>query len=205
MSEPRSVRHPSEERTLDASVRMPREEQVATSVSMVIGELVGNFEEFLQNEEQIRASYPWATRFVLGYPLPKWQRPLVWSPEQKIRFITSIWCGIDIGSYLLNDCAEVIEEQPARGIVIFREFSNVLLDGQQRMSSIEEYLLGAFAVMDTQGTPRLWSELPRIERRRFESTHFSRCTVKSWNEGQLRKIYNLRAFGGTAHRESERA
>jgi hypothetical protein len=188
---------------VDESIRMPSDDFPAIAMNMVISELVGNYEDFLSNEAAIRAQYPWADRFVLGYPLPSWQRALTWSQDQKERFITSIWAGIDIGSYLLNDAWSFTDERTHEGLGIYREFSNVVLDGQQRMQTIQDFLDSRFAVPDAQGVPRLWRDLPRVERRRFENRHFARCAVQCWGEPQLRRIYNLRAFGGTPHQPGE--
>jgi hypothetical protein len=89
--------------------------------------------------------------------------------------------------------------------MVFREFSEVLLDGQQRLSAIEDYLECRFPVPDAAGVLRYWEELPRVERIRFTNTHFPRAEVSSWDEAVLRHVYDLRAFSGTAHQENERA
>ncbi len=199
-----SVRHPHSDVVIDESIRMPEVDFPSTSANMVISEVVGNYEHFLEDEEKVRQQYPWATRFVMGYPLPSWQRALTWSDEQKARFITSIWSGVDIGSYLINDQYDTLLVEGAKTFQ-YRKFSNIILDGQQRLQAIQDYLNDLFAVPDAQGTPRRWSDLPRRERRRFESRHFARCSVKCWDEATLRHIYNLRAFGGTAHEAHEMA
>ncbi|HFK1853485.1 TPA: DUF262 domain-containing protein [Pseudomonas aeruginosa] len=187
----------------DDKVRMTRDTLDAKVLRLSIGELVGQFERFLNNEGSGPAMYPWATRFVLGFPLPSWQRPLCWTAEQKTRFIESIWAGVDIGSYLVNEAWEYQED--SRGASVYREFSEVLLDGQQRLTAIEDYLLGKIAVPDDSGTPRLWTDLPQVERRRFCQMTFAKACIQSWDEQLLRKVYDLRAFGGTAHTEDQRA
>ncbi|GEM_PF-3888908 len=63
----------------------------------------------------------------------------------------------------------------------------------------------ASAISDAAGVPRLWSELPKIERNRFCTTHFACATIRSWAEQELRLAYDLRAFGGTRHTEDQRA
>jgi hypothetical protein len=188
--------------TEDSGIRMPKDQLDAKSQILCIGELLNRLEDFNDAE---RAMFPWADRFVMGYPLPKWQRPLVWWPEQKVRFIESIWGGIDIGSYMINDVFEYDKKYEGEKGRRFREFSDVILDGQQRLSAIEDYVLDRFAVNDSIGVGRLWSDLPVIERRRFCGFHFARSTIKSWDEAALRKAYDLRAFGGTPHTEDQRA
>lgn len=181
----------------DETLMMPVPALSARASALCVAELIGKFEDFLANDTG--KQYPWATRFVMGMPLPSWQRPLVCTRAQSVRFISSIWEGIDIGSYLVNDQYELV------GPNTYRKFSDILLDGQQRLSAIQAYLLDEFPVPDANGVPRLWSELPRVERRRFGGTHFSRATIKSWDEGELRRAYDLRAFGGTPHTPGQRA
>lgn len=130
------------------SIVMPSDALNASSEKLTIGELVGRLEVF---DEEGGGMYPWATRFAMGYPLPSFQRPLVWTLAQKVRFITSIWAGTDLGSYLVND-TYLLEAGP--GGKAFRRLSEALLDGQQRLTAMEEYLRGTFEVPDAQGVPR---------------------------------------------------
>lgn len=187
----------------DETVRMSRDTLDAKVLRLSLGELVAQFERFLNNQDSGPAMYPWATRFVMGYPLPSWQRPLCWTDEQKSKFIESIWAGVDIGSYLVNDAWEF--QNDSNGASVYREFSEVLLDGQQRLTAIEDYLLGKIAVPDETGTARFWIDLPKIERRRFCQMTFAKACIQSWDEQLLRRVYDLRAFGGTAHTEDQRA
>lgn len=41
-------------------------------------------------------------RRLAGFILPPFQRPPVWTEEQKVRLIESIWDGIPTGSYVLT-------------------------------------------------------------------------------------------------------
>ena len=184
-----------------AGPRMPADELNANLSNLVISELLGRLERFTSGEEGPHM-FPWAKGFAMGYPLPRWQRKLVWTPEQKVRFIHSIWSGVDIGSYLVNDIYELKGEGADQH---YREFSESLLDGQQRLTALEEYLYDGFAVPDETGVPRVWSELSRVERRRFGSFHFAKATIRSWDDGLLLRAYDLRALGGTPHQAHERA
>ena len=183
----------------DSSIAMPRDALNASSEKLTIGELLGRLETY---DEEGGGMYPWAKGFAMGYPLPAFQREFVWTAAQKARFIESIWTGAELSSYLVNNTYEFVG---AGSTKVFREFSEVLLDGQQRLTTMEEYLRGRFAVRDAQGTPRFWAELGKVERRRFAATTFVRCTVSTFDESLLRKAYDLRAFGGTPHKEHERA
>lgn len=187
----------------DETLRMPRDVLDARVSSLCLSEVIGRYERFLASPADGAAMFPWADRFVMGFPLPSWQRPLVWTQEQKMRLIQSIWAGVDIGSYLVNDQYEFV--QLGTATPYFRKFSEILLDGQQRLAALESYLTNEFPVPDVQGIPRYWRDLPRIERRRFSSYHFARANIKSWDEATLRLAYDLRAFGGTAHTEDQRA
>lgn len=187
----------------DETILMPADEASARSAAMQIGELLGSLDVYLENPEKLKAQYPWAKGFVMGLPLPAFQRDACWTQEQKVRFIESIWSGVDLGSYMVNGLFEYVGGVGSGSAM--REFSDALLDGQQRLSAIEAYVMGEFPVKDALGVARYWHELPRVERRRFSGTTFGRAEVRTFDEAKLRRIYNLRAFGGTAHKESERA
>jgi len=182
-------------------ITMPSDTLGANVHKLCISELIGRLERFTSGEDGPHM-YPWATRFVMGYPLPSWQRPLVWTQEQKIRFIESIWGDVDVGSYMVNDVYSFVSI--GKSEAYFRLFSEVLLDGQQRLSALQDYLLNEFPVPDASGVPRYWRDLPRTERRRFSGFHFAKASISSWDEAHLRKAYDLRAFGGTAHTEDQR-
>lgn len=187
---------------VDNGIRMPTDSFSARVHNVSVSELMGRLESFLSGEEGPEM-YPWAKGFAMGYPLPNWQRELKWDSLQKVRFIESIWSGVDVGSYLVNDLYEFAEDEAGRRI--YRKFSDALLDGQQRLTTLEAYLFDKFAVPDVNGVPRFWSDLSRIERRRFSGMHFAKAAVQSWDEGMLRRAYDLRLFGGTPPERHERA
>lgn len=186
----------------DNGVRMGCNVLDTRVLNLCLSEVIGRFEDFTKSPLEGAAMFPWATRFVLGFPLPSWQRPLCWTDAQKVKFIESIWGGVDIGSYMVNGNYELVGKP---GEKHYREFSEVLLDGQQRLSTIEDYLLNKFSVPDAEGNPMFWRDLPRVERRRFGSFHFARADIHTWAEAHLRLAYDLRAFGGTEHTEEQRA
>lgn len=134
------------------------------------------------------AKYLTGGRHVMGYNLPTWQRPFVWTRAQSVRLIESIWLGLNIGTYTFNRS----HENP--------QFDNLLIDGQQRLVSIQAYLSDEFEVFGHH-----WSELGRVEQRSFESRHFHCFITKSTDETYLRGYYDMMNFGGTAHDESQRA
>ena len=132
---------------------------------------------------------PMVRPMVLGFPLPPWQRGSVWDMAQQMSFIESVWRGIPLGTYTYNS---VIHEDP--------KFRGLLIDGLQRLSAIHDYTLDAFPVFALY-----YSELSRVEKRRFAMTKFCSYEYNSANEGELRAYYNLMNFGGTPHEEKDRA
>ncbi|MBA1193686.1 DUF262 domain-containing protein [Pseudomonas entomophila] len=178
---------------------MPQKELNATLQMFQVDVLASNLESYSINPERARGKYPWATRFAMGHPLAPWQRPAAWTEEQQVRFITSIWMGSDLGSYLVNGWYEFADGDA------YALNSEVLLDGQQRLTALEGYLLGKFGVPDSDGCLRFWSEVGDKERKRFLGIPFAQARVHSSDEVALRKVYDLRAFGGTAHTEDQRA
>jgi hypothetical protein len=182
--------------------RMPQVSMSASTSPRSVGELVGRFEKFTANDEE-RLLYPWADRFVMGYPLAPWQRVVRWSHEQMAAFITSIWMDVDLGSYLVNDIIEFTSKPGEK--LVSQYLSDILLDGQQRLTALQLYLLNEFQVPDANGNPCFWDDLGKTERRFFCNKTFSMSRVQSFDEAELRKVYNLRAFGGVAHAPEERA
>lgn len=182
-------RHADDE-TTDPNIQMPQRVLPTTVSHYPIEVLVGHLEKYLVDPSAAHERHPWAGRFVMGIPVPTWARGVEWNLGQKARFITAVWSGADLGSYLTNDwCDEV------SGSRSLAENSEVLIDGQQRLHSLEEYFLDRLAVPDAQGQPRVWSELRNVERKRFLSTIFAHARVSSGDEVALRKTYDLCAQG----------
>ena len=129
-------------------------------------------------------------REVMGYFLPSWQRPLVWTSEQKIKLIESLWLGLNIGTFTFNRSKE--HGGP---------LDNLLIDGQQRMWALQCYLSDEFHVFGYK-----WSEITDADKRGFEfSRHFHCYITKSDDEKYLREYYNMMNFGSVAHTEDQRA
>ena len=117
------------------------------------------------------------------FVLPPFQRPPVWTEAQKVRFIESIWMGLPIGSYVVN-----AGKYGSR-------FDDWLLDGQQRVTAILDYMADALSVYG-----RVFSALPEVVHRGFEFGRvFTRLETKIENEAELREVYDRLAYGGTPH------
>lgn len=180
--------------------RMPRPKDSPKLSPAPIAVLAMELRRFRENEATIRREYPWADRFVMGLPLAPWQRQLKWSKEQSQRFITSAWSGIPLGSYILADS----ELEPGDAIK-YAYMANCVLDGQQRLFALEQYLEDKLAVEDAAGRLTLWSELDVAEQRWFGNRIFARGTTPLASEAYLRELYDIMNFGGVAHEASERA
>jgi uncharacterized protein with ParB-like and HNH nuclease domain len=124
---------------------------------------------------------------ILGYKIPYFQRPLVWTQEQKIKLIESLWCGIPIGTFTINENSKN------------KELDNILIDGQQRINTISEYINDRFPVYGV-----LYSEVSDLHGR-FNVCSFPQYVTNSEDIEYLKNYYNLMNFGGTAHKEGERA
>ena len=187
-------------RTSDMHIQMPQRFLPTTVSHYPLDVLVGHWEKYLVDPSSARDSFPWAVRFVMGMPVPTWARGVEWNLGQKARFITAVWSGADLGSYLTNDWSE-----PASTGRALAENSEILVDGQQRLHSLEEYFLDRLAVPDAQGQPRVWSELGNAERKRFLSTIFTHARVSSGDGVALRKTYDLCALGVVPRSFDQRA
>lgn len=128
-------------------------------------------------------------RYVMGYLLPTWQRPLVWTEAQMVRFMESAWLGLSLGTYTYN----VNYDRP--------DLDYLLIDGQQRLTAVERYLDDTFPVFGHR-----WSEVTEVDRRVFEMTcAFPSYETRSGDEDYLRGYYDTMNFGGTPHTEDQRA
>jgi hypothetical protein len=118
------------------------------------------------------------------FVLPPFQRPPVWTQAQKARFIESCWMGLPIGVYIVN-----------RPDTYASPFENWLLDGQQRVTAILEYVADEFPVFG-----HLFSELTIYDHRQWEmGTVFACLETNIENEAELREVYDRLAYGGTPH------
>lgn len=182
-------RHGNDE-TADCTIQMPQRVLATSTNQCPIDVLAGRLVQYQGDPSSFHDRYPWAARFVMGIPVPSWQRALVWNVGQQSRFVSAVWSGADLGSYLTNEWWK--SSGDGRTLA---ENSEALLDGQQRLHSLEQYFLDRLAVPDAQGQPRVWSELGNVERKRFLSTIFAHSSVCSGDELALRKTYDLSALG----------
>lgn len=142
---------------------------------------------------------PQGLRTIMGFAIPEWQRPLVWTTDQKIKFIESAWYGINLGTYTYQRY-DYLRGHDAQGNAIPSPYNGFLIDGQQRMSALQDYLDGQFEVFGAK-----WSELDRSDQRSFEITrHFSCYISRFQTEAEMIEMYERLSFGGTPHTEADR-
>jgi len=125
--------------------------------------------------------------YLLGYRLPGWQRPAVWTQQQQERFIDSWYCGMDIGRFVVTQ---------AEGEAFWGPLDNLLIDGQQRLRTIDAYLSGRLTYRGLR-----WDELTDIEQRSFARTPIPMVVISpdEVDEQFLREIYVRLNYGGTPH------
>ena len=155
---------------------------------------------FRQDPSGLEQMYPWADRFVCGMPLAPWQRPVVWNADMQSRFIDALWACVDTGSYMVNEWVNFT----GRG----REtcyLSDVVIDGQQHLTSIERYFNDEIPATAIDGRKLLFSEITEVDRRYFKNRIFPRANIVTNDEQVLREAYDMRAFGGVRHTEDQRA
>lgn len=183
-----------------ADLKMPERRYNPQVANFPLWELVRRWEK-RREETALGGRGHWLTdrEFVMGYPLPEFQRPPVWKEEQQASFIESIWLGLSPGSYVVNDFhhGEWVKAEDREGL---HPYFWLLLDGQQRLRAIQAYLEGKFKVLGYH-----WSDLNELEHRRFGDTQFARVSVYLTTDEQLRDFYNRMNFGGTPHTEEQRA
>ncbi len=166
--------------------------------SMSVCEIVKDFDQNDRDEhDQMAKRKPGQFEWLGPFVLPPFQRPPVWTVEQNIRFIESMWLGYDIGRYC------VVSWEPST------IWGDCLIDGQQRIRAILDYVNSRFPVMG-----HYYKDVTRVDRRVFEMIVFPRSVIRVDDirgdeikdvETRLREIYNRLNYGGTAHTEEQRA
>lgn len=187
--------------TVEVRRLMPKPHVSATTSPRTLGELYSGAMAYRGNPGSIRSLYPWADRFVCGLPLAPWQRPVVWDTKMQSRFIDAMWAGVDTGSYMVNAWIEFTSNSGEEA----RYLSDVVIDGQQRLTSLERYFNDEIPATAADGKLLLFSEITKADRRFFQNCIFPRSIINTDDEQLLREAYDMRAFGGMRHTEDQRA
>ena len=133
-------------------------------------------------------------RQLMNLTLPPWQRPEVWSESQKRRFVESVFLGLGTGSYVVHasDWDDAGRLKPMSGW---------LLDGQQRISALRDFIAGNLVVFcDVRFTEISVPDQLRFKRRPFPCHELEYTD----NEDTLKELYDRLNFGGTPHTEAQR-
>lgn len=134
-------------------------------------------------------------RRLLKLVLPPWQRPEVWSENQKVRFIESVFLGLGCGYYVTNGMEW---DEQGRNLPM----AGWLIDGQQRITAIRDFVAGELTVFGDVTYPTM----TRLEKLRFQREKFQRFELEYVDdETLLRELYDRLNFGGTPHTEDQRA
>lgn len=168
-------------------IKMPESTLNATTEELRISEVFPDEVDYAQSQ------YPWANKFVGRFPLPDFQRSLCWTETQNIAFIESIFLGYDIGSYMVNS-------YQMEGDGTLKKYSEVLIDGQQRITAICLYISDQLKVCGAY-----YSEISRRDKMRFKQTQFSRTTIDTFDADVLKDAYNRLNFTGVNHTEDQKA
>lgn len=133
-------------------------------------------------------------RRLLGLVLPPWQRPEVWTVEQKRRFVEGIFLGLGCGYYVTNGLDWVADGSAA-------PMAGWLLDGQQRISALRDFIAGNLVVFEDV----TYASLSKPEAMRFMRESFP-CFELDYtdNEDALKELYDRLNFGGTPHTPEQR-
>ena len=83
--------------TGEAKRLMPARRPLGQHMACTVGHAIDNWTD---------KTHPTPNNFkyreVMGFFLPPWQRGLVWSEQQSIKFIESLWYGLSVGTYTYN-------------------------------------------------------------------------------------------------------
>ena len=111
--------------------------------------------------------------------VPAYQRPLVWTQEQKVKFLESLILGLPVGEYTLHKNSDYTQE---------------VVDGQQRWNAIFAYVDNEFPVFGMY-----YRDLNAFTEMRFLSIQFPHRLIENLTYTQRVEVYNRLAYGGTAH------
>lgn len=134
-------------------------------------------------------------RVVMNRVLPPWQRPFVWDLVRQVAFIEGVFLGLGTGMYVVNGC-----DYNDQGELFM---SGWVIDGQQRLTSIDRFMKDEFPVFRTPDASDgiYYSQLSVSEkRRRFLSAPFPAFELEyQAEEDKLKELYRRLNFGGVNH------
>ena len=123
--------------------------------------------------------------------LPPFQREAVWTLKQKVALIESIWMELPIGTYVYNQT------------YYHGKTDMWLIDGQQRVTAIFEYINDGFPIKGSDGIEYYYSEITAVDKRFWGQKCFPAIVLNVEDEAKLENIYERLVYGGTAHDPKE--
>ena len=145
-------------------------------VSLTINNLLQTAYDFAEDVE-IDAYNPKRLPMVCGYVIPEFKlEEERWTRKHKVDFICNLWQGVSAGCYTVNEEIYVGDFHP--------ENVNVLVDGVNRLTAIEEYSHSMFKV---QG--QCFRDLPPNQKLFFRGIPFPKF-ITNLNNHEILKINN---------------
>ncbi|MDW9481122.1 DUF262 domain-containing protein [Sinorhizobium meliloti] len=140
--------------------------------------------------------------WIMGFAIPPFQRGHVWTDEQAVAFVNSARRGLNLGTYTFNTTLGLKDARRTDEQGREYYFADLwLLDGMQRLTALQRFFDDEFPVAGS-----FWSEVEESSKRFFLSNvHFPAYETNLVDEAVMREMYDAMNFGGTAHREEERA
>lgn len=134
-------------------------------------------------------SLEWLVTSAAGTDLnmsPPYQRGLVWSQEQKVKLIDSIFWGMSLPAIYLREL-EIMTAGPYLEVI----------DGKQRISALMDWFGDR---LECRG--KRWSTMTVVERRRWANEPIPVIIVHGMTEAEAVELYNRINFCGVPHEQS---
>lgn len=128
--------------------------------------------------------------------IPDYQRGLVWTKKQKQNLIMSILMGNPIGDFVFGRKSL----KDSKGIISDLKIEWTVIDGQQRLNAIKEFVGNKFPLSDGKyfRDMKYWDVRTFLNSYKINALHISDLTYD-----QEVEVYWNRNFGGTAHSRAE--
>lgn len=123
---------------------------------------------------------------------PRWQRTVVWNNKKKQQLIRSLLLGIPLPSLIIYKESEDFGKQ-------------YVLDGKQRLTSITEFIAGAWSLPKMTGSDlikpgnfrlsecgeKVWSDIPEGARKKILNSKLAKITLEGLSNTELYNIFEL--------------
>ncbi|MCF2903325.1 DUF262 domain-containing protein [Pseudoalteromonas sp. OFAV1] len=178
---------------MSLSERFPNRIDTGRSYQFDLETIYRNFQKhltWLSNPTPENQTHDTSDRYTCGFPIPDFQREPCWSVAQEVKFIESLILQLPIGNdYIVHETGYNDDGSPAK-------YSGWLVDGQNRLLSLEKFWSNKFPVFGFY-----WKDLTRAEQLRFFKLPFPQRRLDVWDYDILNAIYEQLAFGGVPHKK----